>query len=413
MPAVFDVYSDNIGLALAAPIFDWLFRIQYEPQMDVEALHQDLVSQLKSYEVQAAHRGLTPVNIRVLLYGLAATVDDIVLKTAWGADSPWAHKSMISMFFRETWGGERFYVLLSRMMSTPRSFAQEIELYYHCLQFGFEGRYRLEPQGTAELSRIREELYLFLRELRGDPPSELSPSWRGLVVQSSRIRDLMPYWLAGLGIVLAAACIYIVLNTLLHRNASVAVGEVEALTRTPLAPAPQPPPPPIVRVIAPSAPSPPPPSIRSLLAAQERAGLLTVSGRNGATVITTTRELFTSGSVTLRDPYPETLKAVAQALESSPGTVHVVGYTDNVPIRTPAYPDNVSLSKARAKVVADLIAADLKDPGRVTSTGLGSADPLESNGTSQGRQANRRVEITLTPPAPSQAPASPALRAAP
>ncbi|WP_298957334.1 type IVB secretion system protein IcmH/DotU, partial [uncultured Methylobacterium sp.] len=251
LPAVFDVYGDNVGLALAAPIFDWLFRIQDEPQMDVETLHQDLVSALKSYEVQAAHRGLTPVHIRVLLYGLAATVDDIVLKTRWGGDSPWAHKSMISMFFRETWGGERFYALLSRMMSTPRSFTQEIELYYHCLQFGFEGRYRLEPQGAAELARVREELFLFLRELRGDPPAELSPAWRGLVVERSRFRDLMPYWLAGLGVVLAAACIYIVLSTLLHRNATVAVGEVQALIRTP-----------------PPAPAPPP-SIASLLALQE------------------------------------------------------------------------------------------------------------------------------------------------
>ncbi|MEH3148773.1 MAG: type IVB secretion system protein IcmH/DotU [Methylobacterium frigidaeris] len=408
LPAVFDVYGDNIGLALAAPIFDWLFRIQYDPQMDVETLHQDLVSALKSYEVQAAHRGLTPVHIRVLLYGLAATVDDIVLKTAWGGDSPWAHKSMISMFFRETWGGERFYVLLSRMMSTPRSFAQEIELYYHCLQFGFEGRYRLEPQGATELARIREELYLFLRELRGDPPSELSPSWRGLIVERSRFRDLMPYWLAGLGVVLAAACIFIVLSTLLHRNATVAVGEVGTLVQTPPPPAPAPapvpaPPPPVARVIVPPPPPPPPPpSIASLLAPQEQAGLLTVANRNGATVVTTTSELFTSASITLREPYPETLQAVARALETNPGAVQVVGYTDNVPIHTAAYPDNVSLSKARAQVVADLLAANLKDPRRVSSTGLGSADPLASNATPQGRQANRRVEITLTPSPPAQ-----------
>uniref|UniRef100_UPI002603AB8F OmpA family protein n=1 Tax=uncultured Methylobacterium sp. TaxID=157278 RepID=UPI002603AB8F len=176
------------------------------------------------------------------------------------------------------------------------------------------------------------------------------------------------------------------------------------------------PPPPPARVVAP--PPPPPPSIASLLALQEQAGLLTVTTRDGATVITTTRELFTSGSVTLREPYPETLQAVARALQANPGLVQVVGYTDNVPIRTPAYPDNVSLSKARAKVVADLIAADLKDPARVSSTGLGAADPLEPNATPQGRQANRRVEITLAPPAsaPAQAvpaPAGPAPRATP
>ncbi len=422
LPTVVDVYGDNVGLALAAPIFDWLFRIQYATEIDVDSLHQYLVSALKHFEVQAAHRGLTPVHIRILLYGLAATVDDIVLKTAWGGDSPWAHKSMISMFFRETWGGERFYVLLSQMMATSRSFAREIEVYYHCLQFGFEGRYRLEPQGAADRARIREEVYLFLRALRGAPPADLSPAWRGLVVARDRFRGLMPYWLAGLGIVLATACIFIVLSTLLHRNATRAADEISTLVLTPPDPVPAPPPPaPPVAPVAPVAPAivtPPPPSIASLLAPQEQAGLLTVSERGDATAITTTRDLFASGSIVLRDPYPETIQTIARALESRPGLIQVVGYTDSVPIRTAAYPDNVSLSRARAEVVADRLRANLTDPSRVAFTGLGAADPIAPNTTAQGRRANRRVEVQFTPPpGPARAPrpsaSGPAPRAEP
>ena len=81
-----------------------------------------------------------------------------------------------------------------------------------------------------------------------------------------------------------------------------------------------------------------------------------------------------------------------------PGTIEIVGHTDNVPIRSAKFPDNLALSQARAKAVEELLATIVTDPKRLSSRGVGDADPAAPNDTAQGRLANRRVDIILTTP---------------
>ena len=74
------------------------------------------------------------------------------------------------------------------------------------------------------------------------------------------------------------------------------------------------------------------------------------------------------------------------------GTIYVYGYTDN--IGSAAY--GKVLSQRRAQVVADYLTSRLGSADvTVVATGFGEADPVASNATAAGRQANRRVTITL------------------
>ncbi|BBY34366.1 hypothetical protein BST33_13705 [Mycolicibacter minnesotensis] len=70
----------------------------------------------------------------------------------------------------------------------------------------------------------------------------------------------------------------------------------------------------------------------------------------------------------------------------------VNGYTDN----TGNDGINVPLSAARAKSVADFLVSHGVPAGSVTSKGFGSADPVASNATPDGRAQNRRVAITVS-----------------
>ena len=67
------------------------------------------------------------------------------------------------------------------------------------------------------------------------------------------------------------------------------------------------------------------------------------------------------------------------------------GYTDN----TGNDAINVPLSGNRAKSVADLVSQGVAG-NTVTSQGFGSADPIASNDTPDGRAQNRRVEIAVS-----------------
>jgi outer membrane protein OmpA-like peptidoglycan-associated protein len=73
--------------------------------------------------------------------------------------------------------------------------------------------------------------------------------------------------------------------------------------------------------------------------------------------------------------------------------VEVAGHTDST--GSPEY--NQKLSERRADAVAQYLETQGLANNRVVTVGAGETRPVADNATPAGRQANRRVEITLTP----------------
>ncbi|MBC2667317.1 OmpA family protein [Novosphingobium flavum] len=88
------------------------------------------------------------------------------------------------------------------------------------------------------------------------------------------------------------------------------------------------------------------------------------------------------------------LSAVSRTLARYPATyVDVYGHTDAIG----SYTYNQRLSERRADMVADFLAASSVNSARMHVEGFGKTQPIASNATIEGRAANRRVEIVLTP----------------
>ena len=78
-------------------------------------------------------------------------------------------------------------------------------------------------------------------------------------------------------------------------------------------------------------------------------------------------------------------------------TIKLIGFTDNVPLserNARIYGNHLTLSKARAHRAALTLqeALDLL-PEAIISDGRGASTPVATNGTAQGRAANRRIEV--------------------
>lgn len=87
------------------------------------------------------------------------------------------------------------------------------------------------------------------------------------------------------------------------------------------------------------------------------------------------------------------LNKLVTVFKENPNTnITVFGYTDNV--GTENY--NLKLSKNRASSVKDYLISKGLASGRLETQGLGMADPIASNETSEGRGQNRRVEFAIT-----------------
>ncbi len=109
--------------------------------------------------------------------------------------------------------------------------------------------------------------------------------------------------------------------------------------------------------------------------------------------------LFDSGTATLRPEAGRVLaEAAARLIEDPTATASIEGHTDNRPIRTTRFADNVALSEARARVVRDALCSryDL-DPERFTVRGFGPDRPVAPNTTARNQSLNRRTEIIILP----------------
>jgi len=91
--------------------------------------------------------------------------------------------------------------------------------------------------------------------------------------------------------------------------------------------------------------------------------------------------------------YP-VLNSVALVLKEYEKTlIDITGFTDS----TGTMQLNMQLSQARANSVGQYLQSQGVMPARIQTVGRGPENPVASNDTPEGRQANRRVELVLTP----------------
>lgn len=118
--------------------------------------------------------------------------------------------------------------------------------------------------------------------------------------------------------------------------------------------------------------------------------------------------LFDLGKAVLKDDAKELIvdffrERVIPDLDKF-STIRIEGHTDNLPIRTAEFADNVQLSQRRSWAVRDYIINaypridtdfPVIDPGMIDCNGRGEYHPVDSNDTPEGRARNRRVDFVL------------------
>lgn len=106
--------------------------------------------------------------------------------------------------------------------------------------------------------------------------------------------------------------------------------------------------------------------------------------------------LFDSGKADLKPKAREIINTVASIIKQNDKNVRIEGHTDNVPINTYRFPSNWELSTTRAvNVVKYLIEENGIDARRLSASGYADQHPVDDNGTSEGRQKNRRVDMVI------------------
>lgn len=358
-------------------------------------LHKQLATEIRNFESAAQKAGVKDKSIFIARYALCTTIDEFVMSTPWGASSIWSSQSLLSLFHKETRGGERFFQLVTKLSQDPARNLDLLELLYLCLALGFQGRYRVAPNGINELEEIRESLYYAIQQQREEYEPGLSPNWEGLKKSAVDKGVLIPAWLATSIVILLLVGLFSLWRFNLGSNIDpvharvMNIGREESLRPT--------------RLLAPPSavyiPDPGPArfDLQGFLQPEIEQGLVTVNEQPDKVIISIAGDnLFNSGSEVINANYNNIIRRIAEGLEQTSGRVRVIGHTDNVPMgRNKRYSSNFSLSQARAESVLTMMSGTIRNSSRMAAEGAGDTRPIAPNSTPTGRAQNRRVEVTL------------------
>ncbi|MBS9783275.1 MAG: type IVB secretion system protein IcmH/DotU [Pasteurella sp.] len=220
-------HAYNKMVDLSNPLVLLALRLKKVHQIeDVRALYDRvkneitaITEEMKNYHYDTA----TQLSFR---YCLCTFIDEIIMSTRWGNHSVWAQRSLLAHFHNETWGGEKFYSILSRLLLEPDKYRELLEFMYVCLSLGYRGKYAQKANGIEKIQELITTLHTLLREKRGEVLKE--PVRINLYEKDYSFKKMIDLWKIWVFVFFVLAIIYTLYSNsleyyyhqeyLIHRN---------------------------------------------------------------------------------------------------------------------------------------------------------------------------------------------------
>lgn len=369
----------NPLLAAARPLLRALadMPVVLQPKQG-EWLKELLVLEARDFQSVCERANIRREHILAARYCLCTALDEAANGTSWGQHT-WSSNSLLIQLHGENDGGERVFHVLGRLVEAPAEHMPVIEVIYHILSLGFQGRYAGHTDGHRQLDAIRQRLLHLISGARESVPSGLSPHWQGTKPgRLSRLRTV-PVWVTVSVTALAVSGLFAWYKYQLLLRTHDLEQQVLAIGKT--------------------APPEPPRSLRLAELLKDEIARGVVSVQEDATRSAVTfrgDDMFGAGQAEVSARILPVLDKVAAEINKVSGKVTVIGHSDNIPIKSSRFPSNQALSEERAATVTEYLASKGIAKGRLEAIGKGDTEPQTDNKTPAARAKNRRVEIVVT-----------------
>jgi type IV/VI secretion system ImpK/VasF family protein len=139
--------TDSSLLNTVMPILSLLILLKKsQPEGSVQNINAFLIRCMNLFEQNANRLEFSNRQILATKYCLCTAIDEAILSTSWGKESDWNTSSLLGSFFKEAFGGERFYIIMDTMLEDPATNAPLLEIIYILLALGFQGKnYNKDP----------------------------------------------------------------------------------------------------------------------------------------------------------------------------------------------------------------------------------------------------------------------------
>ena len=380
--------SENIILSSCQEILTLASNIKsLEPANTIQQLRQDIDRLINKMDEQLKGANQHNEVILTARYLVCCLLDELVLSTPWGSEGTWGQQTLLSQYHNETWGGEKFFLIVGKLLEQPQKNIDLMELCYVCLSVGFCGKYKVSQDGERELLRISQTL---LQKIESQRPiaNELSPQWQGIGRIQKHTGKGVSLWIVLTALVLILVSVYVGFLSNLHARIEPVYQDLESvgwqdfvstITQAQSQTL-------DVNQVA--------QQISQAMAKEIDNQLIAVDVRDNMLVIRLiSTSLFRSGSSQVNeDALPDVNKLVNTIKEHAESVV-VVGHTDS----TGKAESNWVISRKRAEAIALWLAKANYQLNNTITRGVADTQPLlsEDSNSDYNRSMNRRVELIL------------------
>ena len=183
-------------------------------------LREKLMQAFSSFEKLNNELQLDSSMISDVKYAIAAFVDEKVLGSLWPNKLAWMGKPLQLEYFGDNLAGEGFYTKLNKLRQGGERNIDALEVFYLCLQLGFEGMYRM--RGLEQLKALQVDLRTQIADSRSRVPRTLSPHGGGAATFMEKVQRKVPYWVIAAVTFAVIFLTYIMFVTFLSFKADVA-----------------------------------------------------------------------------------------------------------------------------------------------------------------------------------------------
>ncbi len=223
-------HAYNKMVDLSNPLVLLALRLKKVHQIeDVRALYDRvkneitaITEEMKNYHYDTA----TQLSFR---YCLCTFIDEIIMSTRWGNHSVWAQRSLLAHFHNETWGGEKFYSILSRLLLEPDKYRELLEFMYVCLSLGYRGKYAQKANGIEKIQELITTLHTLLREKRGEVLKE--PVRINLYEKDYSFKKMIDLWKIWVFVFFVLAIIYTLYSNSLDGMSQDIISSIEDMLK--------------------------------------------------------------------------------------------------------------------------------------------------------------------------------------
>lgn len=217
IPFMYSKQNQPFLRALRALYFEIFLIERGDSKLNSTRLREKIIEIMDNHMKALAELGYENTHIMIIRYILATFIDELLGAVQWKGADGWLHQhSVLGHYYQETYGGEKFFQLLTQFTQEPSKYMQHMKLIYVCLSLGYKGKYARLQNDNGQVEKVRQELYAHIKNY--DIQEEKFYKDHPVSTKKHKLTFDVSYRLFMIGAFLILSIIYIIFTSMVKNN---------------------------------------------------------------------------------------------------------------------------------------------------------------------------------------------------